>query len=126
MMMQESKTGGVNLRTLPLPPETEIPAEAGCTNCGSSKLTTFEANSPTGVRAPDGAAETVSEEGVHCLNCGADAAEAEPRQWLAEAFQIVGGRSRLAVQPEHLIALTLHFRELASALFAVPTPKEVN
>jgi hypothetical protein len=79
-MMQESTTGGVNLMTLPLPPETEIPAETGCTNCGSSNLTTFETDSPTGVRAPDGAAETVSEEGVHCLDCGANAAEAEPRE----------------------------------------------
>ena len=112
--------------TLPLAPETEIPADTGCTKCGSSNLTTFEANSPTGVQAPDGGAESVWEEGVHCFACGTDAAECESREWLAEAFQIVGGRSRQKAQREHLIAITLHFRELASALFAVPTPKEVN
>ncbi len=124
--MQESTTGRANLMTFPLPSEREIPTDTGCTNCGSSKLITFEANSPTGVRAPDGGAESVWEEGVHCLSCGANAAECESREWLAEAFQIVGGRSRATAQREHLIAITLHFRELVSALFAVPTPKEVN
>ena len=78
---------------LPLAPETEIPADTGCTKCGSSNLTTFEANSPTGVQAPDGGAESVWEEGVHCFACGADAAECESREWLAEAFQIVGGEA---------------------------------
>ena len=92
--MQESTTGRANLLTFPLPLEAEIPTDTGCTNCGSSKLTTFEASSATGVRAPDGTAESVWEEGVHCLTCGANAAECESREWLAEAFQIVGGRSR--------------------------------
>ena len=124
--MQESTTGGANLMTFTLPSEREIPPDTGCTHCGSSNLTTFEATSPTGVHAPDGTAESVWEEGVRCLDCGATASEAEPREWLAEAFQIVRGQSRLTAQREHLIAITLHFRELASALFEVPTPKEVN
>ena len=92
--MQTSNTGGVNLMTFPLSQQTEIPADTGCTHCGSSNLTTFEANSPTGVRAADGTAESVWEEGVRCLDCGAAAAEAEPREWLVEAFQIVRGQSR--------------------------------
>ena len=124
--MQESIPSFVTLMTLPLPPDVEMPQDAGCVNCGSSKVEPFESYGPTGVRAPDGAAEYQNDEGVHCLACGADKAEAEPRNWLAEAFQIVAGRSRLAIQREHLVTLTLHFRALASALFEIPVPKGVN
>jgi len=124
--MQESIASGADLMTLPRQPEVEIPPDAGCAHCGSSNIEPFESYGPTGVRAPDGGAEYSSDEGVHCLDCGANQAEAETREWLREAFQIVVGRSRLAPQREHLVAITLHFRELASALFAVPTPKGVN
>jgi len=124
--MQESIPGGITLMSLPLSPDAEIPPDAGCANCGSSKVEPFESYGPTGVRAPDGVAEYSSDEGVHCLECGANEPEAETREWLREAFQIVLGRSRLVPQREHLVAMTLHFRELVSALFAVPAPKEVN
>ena len=124
--MQHSITSEQSLINLSLPREIETPTEAGCAYCGSSKIEWFESNGPTGVYAPDGGAESRLEEGVQCVDCGAVAEEAEPRVWLAEAFQIVAGRSRLAAQREHLVAITLHFRELASALFAVPTPKGVN
>jgi hypothetical protein len=121
--MQESIPSGQTVLNLPLPPELVIPPEAGCAHCGSSRIEPFESYGPTGVYAPDGGAESASEEGVHCLACGAKETEAEPRQWLAEAFQIVAGRSHVAAQHEHLVAITLHFRELASALFEVPAPK---
>src|SRR5258708_294440 len=124
--MQGSIPSGASLMTLPLPPDVEIPPDAGCVHCGSSKIETFEAYGPTGVRAPDGGSEHLYEQSVCCLDCGGIEGEAEPREWLAEAFQIVASRSRLAAQREHLVAITLHFRELASALFAVPTPKGVN
>jgi hypothetical protein len=124
--MPESIPSGVNLMTLPLSPEVETPPDSGCANCGSSNIEPFESYGPTGVRAPDGGTEYSSDEGVHCLNCGANEPEAETREWLHEAFQIVVGRSRTVPQREHLIAMTLHFRELVSALSAVPTPKGVN
>jgi hypothetical protein len=124
--MQESIPSGVNLMTMPLSPDVETPPDSGCANCGSSNIEPFESYGPTGVRAPDGGAEYSNDEGVHCVDCGANEPEAETREWLREAFQIVVGRSRLAPQREHLVAMTLHFRELASALFAVPTPKGVN
>jgi len=124
--MQETIPGDQTLMNLSLPPDVEIPPDDGCLNCGSSNIAPFESYGTTGVYAPDGGAECSTEEGVHCLACGANEAEAEPRQWLAEAFQIVAGRSRVAAQQEHLVAITLHFRELASALFAVPIPKGVN
>jgi hypothetical protein len=122
--MQVSILGGRTLTTLALPPEVEISPD-GCVNCGSSRTEPFEAYGPTGVYAPDGSSEWRSEEGVHCLDCGTNE-EAERREWLAEAFQIVAGRSRQAAQREHLIAVTLHFRDLVSALFEIPTPKGVN
>ena len=71
-------------------------------------------------------AESVWEEGVHCLDCGANAAEASHASGSPKRFRSSAVRSRATAQREHLIAITLHFRELASALFAVPTPKEVN
>src|SRR5438309_9124916 len=98
--MQESILGGTNLITLPLPQDVEIPPDAGCANCGSSNIEPFESYGPTGVRAPDGGAEYSCDEGVHCLNCGANEPEAETREWLREAFQIVVGRSRQAPQRE--------------------------
>ena len=123
--MQESIPGGMDLMNLPLPPNVEIPADAGCANCGSSNIEAFESYGQTGVYAPDGAAEYQNEAGVHCLDCGVKA-DPEPRQWLSEAFQIVAGTSRVRAQREHLVAVTLHFRELVSALFEVPVPKEAN
>lgn len=110
----------------PLPLDVEFPVEAGCAHCGSSRLESFESDGETGVYAPDGGAECRREEGVHCLDCGATEPEPEAREWLCEAFKIVVGRSHQVPQREHLVAMTLHFRELASALFAVPSPKEVN
>jgi hypothetical protein len=124
--MEGSTPSGVNPMTLPLPPEAELPPDAGCANCGSSNIESFEAYGPTGVYAPDGVSESCSEEGMHCRDCGSNEEASERREWLAEAFQIVGGRSRLAAQREHLVAITLHFRELASALFEIPAPKGVN
>ena len=124
--MQESIPSGVDLMSLPLPPDVEIPPDAGCANCGSSHIEPFESYGPTGVRSPDGVAEYTNDQGVHCLDCGANEPEAETRVWLREAFQIVAGRSRVSAQREHLVAVTLHFRELVTALFAIPTPKEVN
>jgi hypothetical protein len=124
--MQESIPGGITLMGLPLPPDVQTPPDSGCVNCGSSHIEPFESYGPTGVRAPDGGAEYSSDEGIHCRDCGANEPEAETREWLREAFQIVIGRSRIAPQREHLVAMTLHFRELVSALFAVRTPKEVN
>jgi hypothetical protein len=123
--MQESIPSGVDLMTLPLSADVEIPQDAGCANCGSSNIEPFESYNPTGVHAPDGSAEYQNETGVHCLDCEVKAAP-EPREWLGEAFQIVAGTSRVRAQREHLVAVTLHFRELVSALFEVPTPKEAN
>src|SRR5205807_434318 len=51
--MQDSIPGGITFMSLPLPPDAEIPPDAGCANCGSSKVEPFESYGPTGVRAPD-------------------------------------------------------------------------
>ena len=124
--MQRLTPSGATLMTLPLPPDVEIPPDAGCANCGSSHIKPFESYGPTGVRSPDGVTESYSAEGFHCVDCGANEPDVETREWLREAFQIVVGRSGLATQREHLVAMTLHFRELASALFEIPTPKGMN
>jgi len=121
--MQESIASGVNLMNLPLPQNVEVPPDAGCANCGSPKIESFESYGPSGVRAPDGGTEYSTDEGVHCHDCGANESEEETREWLREAFEIVVGRNRQVPQREHLLAMTLHFRELASALFRDPSAK---
>ena len=123
--MQDSLPERIDLISLPRPHEVLSPPDEGCPNCGSSNTVAFESYGETGVCAPDGTREHQHEAGVHCSDCGTNA-EPERREWLREAFQIVAGRSRRSTQREHLVALTLHFRELVSALFEVPTPKEVN
>jgi len=124
--MQRRRREKVDLLNISFSVEFSMPDDRGCTHCGSSRVESFEGDGPTGVRGPGWGAEHHKEEGVRCLDCGTVAAESEPRQWLAEAFQIVAGKSSLAAQREHLVAITLHFRELASALCAVPRPTEVN
>lgn len=123
--MHESIPEDIDLINLKLPDHLQAPPDAGCAHCGSSRIQAFESYGATGVYAPDGVAECRSEAGVHCIDCGVNS-EPEQRPWLREAFQIVAGTSRVGVQREHLVTLTLHFRELVTALFEVPVPKEVN
>src|ERR1700682_3418581 len=40
--MQDSIPSGMDLMSLPLPPEVVIPPDAGCANCGSSNVKPFE------------------------------------------------------------------------------------
>ena len=124
--MQESIPSGITLMGLPLSPDVETPPDSGCVNCGSSHIEPFESYGPTGVRAPDGGAEYSSDAGIHCLDCGANEPRPKHVNGCARPSRLSSVEAAWSPQREHLVAMTLHFRELVSALFAVPTTKEVN
>ena len=84
----------------------------------SRTISTTEACEDCGGDGGDGDDPSVGYVGSRCSTC--QGTGIQPRNYLGEAFKIVAGESLIAPEPEHLKAVVVHCRKLASAVLSLP------
>src|SRR5579863_10234687 len=84
----------------------------------SRTISTIEPCEDCGGAGGDGDDPSVGYVGSRCSTC--EGTGIHPRNYLGEAFKIVAGESLIAPEPEHLKAVVVHCRKLASAVLSLP------